>query len=153
MKERKLSEYQQKLLDPRWQRKRLGILQRDEWRCQACWDDETTLHVHHHYYGRACEPWEYPDEALVTLCATCHQLETENRQEIEQGLLRILREIGIAYHAIDDLAYSFGRWGRGNCHDLRISAIAWALRDEEMMADIVLRYTEMSHSDLGSARE
>jgi hypothetical protein len=30
------------------------------------------LHVHHKYYVQNKNPWEYPDEALVTLCASCH---------------------------------------------------------------------------------
>lgn len=34
----KKSDYSQKLLDPRWQRKRLEILQRDDFTCQVCSD-------------------------------------------------------------------------------------------------------------------
>ncbi len=30
------------------------------------------LHVHHKYYVKGKLPWEYPNEALVTLCETCH---------------------------------------------------------------------------------
>lgn len=30
------------------------------------------LHVHHHYYILSNLPWEYPDEALVTICNWCH---------------------------------------------------------------------------------
>ena len=39
--------YVEKLKDPRWQRKRLEILQRDDWKCYWCKDDKTTLNVHH----------------------------------------------------------------------------------------------------------
>ena len=39
------SEYSQKLKDPRWQKKRLQILERDEWNCQICHDNESTLVV------------------------------------------------------------------------------------------------------------
>lgn len=62
------SEYAQKLKDPRWQKRRLQILERDHWECQQCFSSESTLHVHHRYYVEAGEPWEYPDSALVTLC-------------------------------------------------------------------------------------
>ena len=31
------------------------------------------LEVHHRYYVMAKNPWEYPDEALITLCNWCHQ--------------------------------------------------------------------------------
>lgn len=64
--------YSEKLRDPRWQRRRLQIMERDNWRCQLCFDDESTLHVHHVWYaGR--DPWDAPDEALITLCHECHE--------------------------------------------------------------------------------
>ena len=31
------------------------------------------LNVHHSYYIRGKKPWEYPDDALVTLCEDCHK--------------------------------------------------------------------------------
>lgn len=62
--------YADKLKDPRWQRRRLEIFQRDEWRCTRCGRDDLTLHVHHvEYVG---EPWEAPDSVLRTLCEVCH---------------------------------------------------------------------------------
>lgn len=42
--------YSDKLKDPRWQKKRLEILTRDEWTCQICFDTESTLVVHHQKY-------------------------------------------------------------------------------------------------------
>ncbi len=30
------------------------------------------LHVHHNYYVLSNLPWEYPDNALMTLCNWCH---------------------------------------------------------------------------------
>lgn len=63
--------YSEKLKDPRWQKLRLAVLQRDEWRCQYCGDTKTTLHVHHRYYlGK--NPWDTPEECLQTLCEDCH---------------------------------------------------------------------------------
>ena len=58
--------------DPRWQKKRLKVLNRDEFRCQLCWDKKDTLHVHHKYYKRNKDPWQYPMKALITLCERCH---------------------------------------------------------------------------------
>ncbi len=66
------SEYSNLLKDPRWQKKRLEILQRDGFKCTNCGDDSHTLHVHHLYYTKGLKPWEYPDDALVTLCERCH---------------------------------------------------------------------------------
>ncbi|NVN97217.1 hypothetical protein HXX01_03230 [Candidatus Nomurabacteria bacterium] len=31
------------------------------------------LHVHHNYYLSEKKPWEYGDDALTTLCPTCHE--------------------------------------------------------------------------------
>lgn len=58
--------------DPRWQKKRLEIMERDEWQCRDCLSAGSTLNVHHEYYRRDFQPWEYPDESLVTLCKPCH---------------------------------------------------------------------------------
>ncbi len=68
-----MTKYSEKLKDPRWQKKRLGIMQRDGWRCLVCNSDTSPLTVHHYKYLRHREPWEYPDELLATVCDNCHQ--------------------------------------------------------------------------------
>lgn len=65
--------YGEKLRDPRWQRKRLEVLARDDWKCTMCDDRTSTLHVHHAYYVSAREPWDYPLQAYHSLCETCHE--------------------------------------------------------------------------------
>ncbi|RZK27022.1 MAG: hypothetical protein EOO43_00965 [Flavobacterium sp.] len=37
---------------------------------ETCW---IPLQVHHAYYILHTVPWDYPNDALVTICATCHQ--------------------------------------------------------------------------------
>ena len=64
--------YREKLLDPRWQKKRLQVLERASWACEACGDDSSTLHVHHGYYARGVEPWEADFDTLWCLCELCH---------------------------------------------------------------------------------
>lgn len=64
--------YSEKLKDPRWQKRRLEILQRDGWRCHLCANDERTLHVHHLFYFPGKEPWEINNGFLITLCEDCH---------------------------------------------------------------------------------
>jgi len=66
-------EYAEKLTHPKWQRRRLEIFNRDDFTCQKCGDKETTLHVHHLIYFD-CNPWDYNDGELITLCAHCHGL-------------------------------------------------------------------------------
>lgn len=63
-------------MDPRWQKRRLEILSRDNFTCVNCGSTEKTLHIHHQKYckdGR--DPWEYNDYLLVTLCCDCHKQE------------------------------------------------------------------------------
>ena len=55
---------------PKWQKKRLQILERDGWKCVACGDEESTLHVHHTAYEG--NPWDVPDGWLQTLCEAHH---------------------------------------------------------------------------------
>lgn len=78
--------YSEKLKDPRWQKKRLEIMQRDEFACRNCGEDKDTLNVHHGYYERGLDPWEYPDDTLHTLCEKCHQ----EAQEADLVLRRLL---------------------------------------------------------------
>lgn len=73
--------YWQKLQDPRWQKRRLEILKRDDHTCQLCGATDTTLNVHHAHYIKGREPWEYEDDLLKTLCRGCHEKwhESQNR--------------------------------------------------------------------------
>lgn len=67
--------YSDKLKDPRWQKKRLEVLQRDNWTCTECGSTKATLHVHHKNYSYDVNPWDYQDRILVTLCESCHEFE------------------------------------------------------------------------------
>jgi hypothetical protein len=66
--------YAEKLRNPRWQKKRLEIMQRDDFTCRLCGDKESTLHVHHKEYFNGREPWEYDEENFVTYCYVCHKV-------------------------------------------------------------------------------
>lgn len=68
-----MSAYGDLLRDPRWQRKRLEVMARDEFACRWCKSEDKTLNVHHTYYLRGAAPWEYPNESLLTLCEDCHE--------------------------------------------------------------------------------
>ena len=68
--------YWEKLQSPKWQKKRLEILSRDNFTCQTCGSQDNQLHVHHRYYVSAREPWEYPDSAFESLCKSCHEDKT-----------------------------------------------------------------------------
>src|SRR6187402_680382 len=66
--------YAEKLTNPKWQKKRLKILERDNWTCQECENTELTLHIHHKRYS-GINPWDTDDKYLITLCSKCHSNE------------------------------------------------------------------------------
>lgn len=131
--------YKQKLLDPRWQKLRLRILERDDWTCQICWNKEETLHVHHRIYSKGGEPWDTPEWALVTLCATCHEEETAGRKEQEQSLL-----LGLAryfFHAdINGLAIGFQSLEPLCSPRIVADAYSWALESKDAQQKIIDMY-------------
>lgn len=78
--------YYEKLRSPQWQKKRLEIMQRDEFTCQQCFDKDTTLNVHHKNYTKGAEPWEYEDDNFITLCECCHKVNHETMDEIKRRI-------------------------------------------------------------------
>lgn len=99
--------YAEKLLDPRWQKRRLEILQRDHFTCQICGDKTKTLHVHHKRYFRDQDPWDYAADYLVTLCEDCHDARTADDREIQNDLaevaMRILPDVSAQLREFVDL--------------------------------------------------
>jgi len=85
MKNTTAKTYSEKLKDPRWQKKRLKIFERDGFKCPYCNDETTTLHVHHEKYEG--EPWEIDDEFLKTACEVCHAIIEDFK------LLKVKREV------------------------------------------------------------
>lgn len=66
--------YAEKLKDPRWQKRRLELLEAAKWQCEDCRSKTNTLHVHHGCYIRATDPWDYPDDVMHVLCESCHDM-------------------------------------------------------------------------------
>jgi hypothetical protein len=68
------SEFFAQYKDPRWQKKRLEIMQRDHFMCQNCNETTKELNVHHKFYEYNRKVWEYSDSELITLCKDCHEI-------------------------------------------------------------------------------
>lgn len=83
--------YSEKLKDPRWQKKRLEILNRDKFTCLLCGDTTTTLHVHHKAYN-GLEPWEAGHQELETLCDHCHTAVHYGQQK-DFNIIRVYKAI------------------------------------------------------------
>lgn len=72
--------YAEKLLDPRWQRRKSEVQMAHDFTCEDCGSKTNTLHVHHCIYLPGREPWEYEDDLLMLLCDGCHF----RRQELQK---------------------------------------------------------------------
>lgn len=81
--------YSELLKDPRWQRRRLEILNRASFACEACGCDTRTLHVHHRVYRKGALPWEYADRELIALCEECHEKEHQVRTRLAAALAEL----------------------------------------------------------------
>lgn len=89
--------YSEKLKDPRWQKMRLKVMNRDKFRCKLCKDDTTTLNVHHLSYEGGCEPWEYPLSNFETLCEHCHSEVEILKEDTAFSDIKILKVIGWSF--------------------------------------------------------
>lgn len=99
---REYKTYEDKLKHPMWQRRRLEILNRDDWQCTLCGDFNSPLHVHHRYY-EGDNPWDVPDDALVTVCEKCHDKEHKNLPKAVEHLSAGLKKHGCLYPTISSI--------------------------------------------------
>lgn len=60
----------------------MEILNRAEFCCEGCGDTESQLQVHHGYYEKGKEPWEYEDDTLWCLCDRCHEDAHKDRNAV-----------------------------------------------------------------------
>ncbi len=138
-----MTAYAEKLLDPRWQKRRLQIFDRDDWCCQICSNPELTLHVHHRWYEG--EPWEAPDEALVTLCAECHANETESWDKEASNLIRELRRRQLNSSDVASLMCAFHTMAVTDHMDMVLDAVEAVLERPEVQQEVIRIRSEWRH--------
>jgi hypothetical protein len=80
--------YSELLRDPRWQKKRLEVLQFKDWTCESCYAVDVTFHVHHKHYVQGRNPWEYDADQLAVLCEDCHSARHDADKKIHDLLAR-----------------------------------------------------------------
>lgn len=102
--------YAEKLRHPKWQKKRLQVLEKFNFKCLMCEDEETELHVHHKSYLPDTEPWEYPIDNFEVLCKNCHFI-VEQEKTTDTEIIKIDRKLSLqginfyyalAYCEVDD---------------------------------------------------
>ncbi len=143
---KKSNNYFKNFKNPRWQKKRLEILERDEWKCSVCDDKESTLVVHHFWYGNIKDdtsgklrrrlPWEYDNKDLTTLCEECHQEEHELRQDSEADLLQILKQQHFRYEDISSLSQCVINIGDDISPQDALDGIYWILKDKKTLNSV-----------------
>jgi hypothetical protein len=121
--------YSEKLKDPRWQKLRLKVFERDEFHCQLCYDDESPLVVHHLSYIPKHEPWDYPLENFMTLCESCHQYDYETRGEYEKQLLSVIKQKGFMADDVQRIVNGFLKLRLPYPPEVTASIIEFALSD------------------------
>lgn len=108
-------------LDPRWQKLRLEVMNRDGWKCVACDASDITLNVHHIRYGYHL--WDVCMDDLQTLCRDCHKA-LGNHPKGGAHYVRRLEEEGtteLGFFDIDVLYVAYRHcplcgWEEHNCH-------------------------------------
>jgi hypothetical protein len=131
--------YYEKLKDPRWQKKRLEILERDEFTCQQCMDDKSTLNVHHRRYIKNRDPWDYPNDALITLCESCHEGEKETMAYELDSLNEQIQDKFLSAD-VEQLARGFNAFVPHHISSVMAVVIKWTLSNSEIMHELTDRY-------------
>jgi hypothetical protein len=129
VKMKRESEYSKSLRDPRWQKIRLEVLQRDDFTCRACFNNEETLHVHHCFYTRDARPWDYPLGSLVTLCASCHETESGAFYEGKNYLSDCISRHGALYGDFITLGDGFKEGSLPHSSEVFFSAISSFIKE------------------------
>ena len=141
--------YAEKLKDPRWQRKRLEIFQRDGFACCWCKTTDETLVVHHLKYTG--DPWEAPNEDLMTLCENCHREEKELRSDVEKMILSDLKRY--APTDVDAIRRMIKEFELVHVPDVVFSAVGWFMSDRYRAADLVRNYFKYLRKDRQKTEE
>lgn len=101
------SDYARQYKDPRWQRKRLEIMQRDCFACVECGDKKSTLNVHHIRYLKDVPVWAHPPWLLVTLCESCHEAIHDGEPSTGERLYHVARSVGMTHDDFEWLEHAF----------------------------------------------
>lgn len=106
-----MSRYSDRLKNPKWQKLRLEVFNRDRFSCRFCGDKDKTLNVHHLEYNG--EPWDTPLDRLITLCERCHS-------ECET-IIKLVRDEMFCKEGLD--AYKKITWIIGHGHGYAMLSI------------------------------
>jgi len=78
------------------------MFDKHSWTCQYCRNTKIRLELHHLDYISGVEPWDYPDDMLLTLCYVCHDKE-RGRVELEKSLANTFKMKGFLFGELKGL--------------------------------------------------
>lgn len=76
--------YQEQIKHPKWQKKRLEVLEYHGFACERCEIEDKTLNVHHKIYRKGKKAWEYELDDLACLCEDCHKVIHSRQDELKE---------------------------------------------------------------------
>jgi len=127
--------YSEQLKDPRWQKKRLEIMERDSFACALCMDEKSTLHVHYKKYEKGRAPWEYEAKYLITLCESCHEKQHNETPNNSKEIKKLKMEVSILFDKLiaQDKAYQTLWVSTQHYHDRLIESLFFGRFDMETL--------------------
>jgi len=114
-----MNNYYELLKDPRWQKKRLEVLDRAGFECENCGANDKTLHVHHRIYKKGYKPWDYGPCFLACLCEECHNEQSDLKEKFKDG---------------------FGLMGFGDMEELYGYMCGLIMKNDEKMLVVIRSY-------------
>ena len=154
-----MESYWEKLKDPRWQRKRLEMLDSAGWQCEDCGAEDQTLHVHHKRYIKGRAPWEYSPVELSVLCDACHVKAHDTKSRLDAAIALSglhMQGVGVglvAGYAVADDAIDFDSgMSLANRHSAEFEAgvAAWCL---SMMPNDAVRFVIRNYAQTRAPNE
>lgn len=121
--------YSDKLKDPRWQKKRLEIMGRSDFACEECGEKDKTLSVHHLYYKKGLNPWEYSNDSLRCLCEFCHNLTNSRDCQLLEFIYQFKSNLQIA-ETLTNAAY-YGKLSNKNQVDFQKTLLRFLKKTKE----------------------
>lgn len=97
--------YSEQIKSPKWQKKRLEILQLHNFKCEECGSETKTLNVHHRFYIKGRKIHEYDNDVLQCLCEDCHA-KVHKKKEVVEVLNPKLNYIFSTLKQINEVNYS-----------------------------------------------
>lgn len=128
--------YKEKLKDPRWQKKRLEILDRDSWACQNCFDTKSELQIHHRIY-KSGDPWDIENRYLVALCKICH--EDETKTGVYKEIIDELKTLFLAGN-VSDILEGFKETPLTGHPAIFAASLKWLLTDKSKVQKLYNDY-------------